>query len=156
MGEVGWQFSWAHPFPGIDKPCDADRFSGNLDQWRAAIGMHAAPEPHVVRPSHVPLPPPGTSYERGDGGNNAQGWGVAALQNGLRFVTGARLFPSSPPTFGAETEPRGARLPGVLQAGARHHARPGLLGGRAHRRAPEPAHRHQVALPEGGAGVRVP
>lgn len=104
MGEVGWQFSWAHPFPGIDTPCDADRFSGNLDQWRAAIGMHAAPEPHVTRPSHVPLPPPGTSYERGDGGNNAQGWGVAALQNGLRFVTGARLFPSSPPTFGAETE----------------------------------------------------
>jgi len=104
MGEIGWQFSWAHQFPGIASPCDADSFDGSLAQWVAAIGM-STPKPHVIRPSHVPMPPKGhPAYKFGDGGNNLIGIGVAATQNGLRFVTGAPLWPSSPPALGHLTE----------------------------------------------------
>lgn len=104
LGEVGWQFSWAHAFPGVAAPCDADRFEGTLAQWEAAIGFKGVPKPHVVRPSHAFLPKGVAALKRGDGGNGINGWAVAALQNGLRFATGAQLFPSSPPWLGPLTE----------------------------------------------------
>lgn len=38
LGEVGWQFSWAHSFDGIPSPCDANTFPGSVDQFLNVIG----------------------------------------------------------------------------------------------------------------------